>query len=127
MSDASARGRRSRRTGNEWERDLVKWLNRRGYAAITSRNARGGSQQGVDIITDLPVSVEAKRCKAFDLAGWVDQAREQADESAPGAVFVHRRGRADPGEGYVVMQANDFVDLVADLSSRPLDDKAVPF
>jgi hypothetical protein len=117
----------SRSKGNRWEQQVAAWLNTRGYAAITSRNARGGSQQGVDIITDLPVSVEAKNCKRWDLAGWVDQAVEQADHTAPGAVFIKRPGKADPGDGYVVMRADDFVDLVADLSSRPLDDDAVPF
>jgi hypothetical protein len=105
----------------------VKWLNTRGWAAITSRNARGGSQQGVDVITDLPVAVEAKNCAKLDLAGWVDQAVAQADDTAPGAVFIKRRGKADPGDGYVVMRADDFVSLVADLLARPLDDEAVPF
>jgi hypothetical protein len=117
----------SRRKGNAWEVALVAWLNRRGYAAITSRNARGGTQGGVDIITDLPVAVEAKSCARIELAAWVDQAVAQADDSAPGAVFVKRKGKADPGEGYVVMRADDFVTLVGDLSTKPLDDEAVPW
>jgi hypothetical protein len=102
-------GATSRRKGNRWELDVCRLLAARGWQAITSRNGRGGAQGGADIITDLPVSIEAKARKEWDLAGWLDQAVSDAGGD-PAAVFVKRRQRpAD--HGYVVMRADQWLDL----------------
>jgi hypothetical protein len=110
-------GATSRNRGNTWERQLAEWLRSRGWQAITSRAVRGGTQHGADLITDLPVCVEAKNHARIDLAGWVDQAVGQAGGDLA-AVFVKRRGRADPGEGYVVMTADQFERLIRDHPDR---------
>ena len=104
-------GASSRRRGNTYETAVAAWLRDHGWQAITTRDARGGTQGGSDLITDLPVTVECKAQKTFDLAGWLDQAvHDAAGDRA--SLWVKRRGKADVGESYVVMRAADFVALL---------------
>lgn len=106
-------GATSRRKGNVAEQAVCAFLNGVGLEAMTSRNARGGFQQGIDVLCpDLPVSIEVKNGSRDELPSWLDQARAQGDDTAPGAVFHKRRGRADAGEWFVTLQASDFVELV---------------
>lgn len=119
-------GASSRRRGNAWEAAIAAYLRDHGYRAITSRNARGGTQRGDDIVTDFPTCIEAKNHARLDLAGWVDQAVADAAGDVA-SVWIKRRGKGSVGEAYVVMRADDLMALVADLRTRPLDDKAVPF
>ena len=106
-------GAKSRRKGNVAEQAVCAALERMGVAALTSRNARGGRQSGVDIICpDLPVSVEVKNGSRDELPSWVDQAVAQGDETAPGAVWHKRRGKADAEDWFITMRARDFVELV---------------
>lgn len=117
-------GASSRRKGNTAEQEVVRALGRLGIEAVTSRNARGGTQGQHDVICDLPVCLEVKDQSRDALPSWLDQAREQADD-APGAV-VHKRGRKAKAEDwFLTMTLGDFVALCRDLSTRPLADKDV--
>jgi Holliday junction resolvase-like predicted endonuclease len=116
----------NRRRGNAFECAVAAFLRDHGYRAITSRDAHDGRQFGTDIITDFPVCIEAKNRKQLDLAGWVDQAVEDAHGDLA-SVWVKRRMRADVGESYVVMRAQDFVALVGRLKTEPLADSDVSF
>lgn len=108
-------GAYSRSKGSRAELAVVHALEARGIRAMTSRNARNGTQGGVDIICDLPVSLEVKDQARDALASWLDQARAQADD-CHGAV-VHKRARkADAGEWFVTLQFSDFIELVAELT-----------
>ena len=103
-------GAASRRKGNQWELAVCHLLERWGWQAMTSRAGRGGTQAGADIITDCPVVIEAKNHKTMDLAGWIDQAIDQAPGDLA-AVFIKRRQK--PAEhGYVLMRADQYLDLV---------------
>lgn len=104
-------GTYSRDKGARWERDVCRLLVDAGWQAITSRNSRGGAQMGVDVISDLPVCIEAKSQARFDLSGWLDQAIGQAPGDLA-AVFVKRRQKPAAG-AYVVMQADQFLELCA--------------
>jgi hypothetical protein len=103
-------GASSRRRGHDYERALAAWLRGLGVEAITSRELNGGRQEGSDLITDLPVCVEAKAHAAFDLAGWLTQAIRDA-KGDKAAVFVKARQKP-VSESYVVMRADQFVQLV---------------
>lgn len=106
-------GASSRRKGNVAEQAVCAALERLGVAALTSRNARGGRQSGADIIApDLPVSVEVKNGSRDELPSWLDQAIEQGDESAPGAVVHKRRGKPEAEDWFLTMRFADFVELV---------------
>jgi hypothetical protein len=101
-----------RRKGNAAEVEVCAALGRLDIPAVTSRNARGGSQQGVDIVAPgLPVAIEVKNQSRDSLPSWVDQARRQAGP-LPGAVIHKRRGKARAEEWFVTMQVDDFVRLI---------------
>jgi len=102
-------GSYSRDKGARWERDVCRLLVASGWQAITSRNARGGAQMGADVISDLPVCIEAKNQARMDLSGWLDQAVRQAPGDLA-AVFVKRRQKP-ASQAYVVMQADQFLEL----------------
>ena len=119
-------GAAARRKGNSFECAVAAFLRDNGWRALTSRQARNGYQSGADLITDFPTTVEAKNRKQLDLAGWVDQAVDDAAGDLA-SVWVKRRGRADVGESYVIMRACDFVSLVGRLRTQPLDDRDVAF
>ena len=104
-------GATSRRRGHDYERALAAWLRSKGVRAITSRDQNGGRQEGSDLISDLPVCVECKDVTKWDVSGWLSQARRDA-KGDPASVWVKKRGSGDPGESYVIMQADEFVALV---------------
>jgi hypothetical protein len=132
----------SRNKGVRAEQQVCAALERLGIEAITSRNVQGGRQEGPDIIApDLPVSIEVKdgtgsrsreklTCGCVKpyrdrLPQWLDQARAQADWTAPGAVIHKRKGKANAEDWFVTMALSDFVDLVDRLTDP--DFSEVPF
>jgi hypothetical protein len=112
-------GASARRKGNAAELAVVAALRRAGWRAITSRAARSGTQQGADLITDLPFVVEVKDQKEMRLAEWLEQAREQAGLDDVGIVVHKRRGMARAEDWYVTMA---FGDLLRWLGPREGDD-----
>lgn len=111
-------GSASRRKGNRAEVAVVNYLKSRGYDVETSRNARGGTQKGVDVLGDFPAAVEVKNQVRMDLAGWWSQAVEQAGDGC--AVVVHKRvGKADPGEWWVTMDLQTLVRLLG--NTKPVE------
>jgi hypothetical protein len=57
-------------------------------------------------ITGWPgVVVEAKNCKTWDMAGWIDQLEQEIAEAHAdtGAVVIKRNRSTDPGQFYAVM------------------------
>jgi hypothetical protein len=97
--------------GKEAEREVARALRRRGWRAITSRDARGGAQGGADLISDFPLVIEVKNRKALDLAGWWAQAKDQAGDDLP-AVIHKRRGKSRAEDWWVLMDLATLLDLV---------------
>lgn len=95
---------RNKAAGTRWESSIVEYLRDPGWPHAERRAPSGARDRGD--IAGLPgVVIEAKACRAVDLAGWLDEATvEQANAAVNvGAVWVKRRGRTNPGAGYVVM------------------------
>ncbi len=104
-------GASSRRKGNRAEVEVVHVLREAGFAAETSRAARGGYQSGEDIVTDFPASIEVKNQTRLDLAGWYEQAKAQAYGKP--AMVVHKRvGKGQAREWWVTMTLDDLLRLV---------------
>jgi len=104
-------GATSRRKGNAAEVAVAKTLERYGYQAITSRNARGGTQLGGDIVSDFPAVIEVKNHAKIDLAGWWKQAVDQADGQP--AVIIHKRVKyTDPDDWWVTLDLKTLVRLL---------------
>ena len=108
-------GATSRRKGNTAETAVAKCLRDHGYTAITSRNARGGTQMGGDLISDFPAVIEIKNHAKMDLAGWWRQAVAQADDQP--AVVIHKRvGYANPENWWVTMDLITLIKLIRSVS-----------
>lgn len=104
-------GTASRRKGNRAEVEVVRVLREAGFEAETSRNARGGTQRGEDIVSDFPMSIEVKNHARIDLAGWWAQAQEQA-HGAP-AVVIHKRvGKGQAEDWWATMDLRTLISLL---------------
>jgi Holliday junction resolvase len=103
-------GATERRKGHKAERDVAAFLRDHGWSAVTTRSA-SGFQHGDDIETDAPISIEVKNVAKTDLAGWIRQARENAN-GKPAVVWHKRRGVSNPGDWYVTMTGNDLIELL---------------
>jgi hypothetical protein len=108
----------SKAKGTRWESAIIAYLSGAGFPAV-ERRALTGSQDKGDV-AGLPVVVEAKNCRATELAAWVDEATAEARNAgvAVGVVWHHRRGKASPGDGFVTMRGEDFVTLL--LGAAPM-------
>lgn len=104
---------REKAKGSAWERAIVEFL--RPFAPHVERRAAGATKDRGDIAGIPGVVIEAKNCRTIDLAGWLDEANLEAtnDRADLGVVWIHRRGKASPGAGYVLLDGATFVDLLA--------------
>lgn len=112
-------GAKERRKGNDAERAVVHTLRKWGWEAITSRSSNG-TQEGMDIISNCPLAIEVKNHVRLDLAGWVEQANENASDKI-GVVWHKRKGQADPENWYVTMEGKELRKLL-DLVRKYADD-----
>lgn len=100
-------GTASKRKGSQFERDLVRELRARGWDAERAYGA--GRPDDVGDIAGLPVVVEAKACKRFDLAGWCDEAEVEAENAGVEiGVVIAKAPRRPTEDAYVVMRLPAF-------------------
>lgn len=104
---------RSKQKGTAWETAVVRYLTGHGFPHA-ERRALTGSQDRGDIAGVPGWVLEAKNCARDALSGWIDEALvEQANDGADySAVWHHRRGKADPGDGFVTMTGAAFTRLI---------------
>jgi hypothetical protein len=107
------------RKGWVWRRKIEKWFGEAGFVTTT----RGIGFTGDDIlavqhgVVDLRLSVEAKDHQTITLAAFVDQAVKQAamypaELGTLPVAIIHRKGRPDVDNAYVVMPGWAFIELV---------------
>jgi len=103
----------SKSKGTAWETAVVRHLAAEGFPHAERRALKGTSDRG-DIAGIPGWVLEAKNCRATELAAWVDEAAiEQANDGADySAVWHHRRGKASPADGYVTMTGATFTRLL---------------
>lgn len=103
----------SKQRGTRFETAVVNTLRNNGFPQA-ERRALSGSRDLGDI-TGIPgVVIEAKSQARHSLAEWLDEAEvERTNAGADVAlVWAHRRGHADPLQGYVVMTGAQAVELL---------------
>lgn len=100
-------GRKSRTKGNAYEREVARELTQAlGLAVLTTRNVRGGTQLGDDLL--LPgFSPELKRRAAIVIHGWMREAVMQSRGSLKPLVIC----RGDGEESLAVMRLPDWIEL----------------
>lgn len=103
---------KSRAKGTAWETQIVRYLNT--FARHVERRALAGSSDKGDIAGVLGTVIEAKSCARIELAAWVDEAEIEKDnaDATLGVVWVKRKGKANPADGYVVMSGSQFLNIL---------------
>jgi len=131
MTDATARARANKRKGAAFEIDLEGFFANLALKVI--RLVRRGKDDEGDLLIrvgNLAIIVEAKNEKAIDLAGYLTEATAEAlrweqrhvhDVDAPtltiGVAIVKRRMKPI-SKSYVVMEVDDFAELLLHLQER---------
>ena len=99
--------------GSQWERDIVKYLQERGFI-YAERRGLAGQQYDKGDITGLgpDIVIEAKNAKSIDLAGFLREAEVERDNAKAkyGIACIKRRNK-NVSQAYVVMSLEAFVDL----------------
>ena len=104
---------RSKQKGTAWETAIVGALRAAGIES--HRQPPSGAKDTGDIwIPSARVVIEAKNTRAIKLAEFADEAETEArnSDAALGVCWIHRKGKADPREGYVVLRGDDFMTIV---------------
>ena len=110
------------RKGGVWRHKVERWLESAGFHCTV----RGLGFSGDDILAvqrmstgrlDLRLSIEAKNVKDITLSSFTDQAVRQsimypAEDGVLPVVVIHRRGRDDVDQAYVVLPGWAFIELV---------------
>lgn len=98
-------GNRSRRKGDNYERDVVAYENSIG---LQVRRAKRGNDTG-DILGTPDFIQECKNAKQWSLAAWVDQMQLEklAAGATFGAVIVKRPRVVDVGGHYFIVTVRD--------------------
>ena len=104
---------RPKQIGTEWETRIKNYLRE----SAELRHARRALQEGRYDVGDLhvwPFVIQAKAVRKHNLAGWVTDARAQADQARfPwSVVYVKKHGRPI-GEGYAVLTIAEHRELMA--------------
>ena len=103
---------RSKQKGTAFETQVVDYL-RPVFPHVERRTQQGTHDRG-DIAGIPGVVIEVKNCSRHELAAWIDEAlREGVNDGGSLAVVWHkRRGKGSPGDSYVTMTGQQFVDLL---------------
>lgn len=104
----------SRRKGTSWESAIVGYLREHG-APHAERRALGGSKDRGDIAGIPGVVIEAKSAARVELGQWTAEAEaERVNDGADlAAVWIKKRGKTSPADGYVVLSGATLVQLLA--------------
>jgi hypothetical protein len=94
---------------------LHRWLTEWGIDPDRLRGDDSTKDRG-DIAGIPGVVIECKNERAVALAAYADEtAAEAANDSAPiGLAWIKRRGKASPASGYVLLDGNTLIRLLAD-------------
>jgi hypothetical protein len=106
------------RKGSMWRHKVEAWFADAGFATTV----RGIGYAGDDLLAEvehndhwLQLSVEAKNHREITLSKFVDQSVDQAasyDNGTLPVAVIHRPGRAQVDDAYVVLPGWAFIELV---------------
>jgi hypothetical protein len=109
--------------GTTWETAIVDYLRGRGARYAERRAIQGKNDRG-DIVGVPGVVIEAKNAARVELGNWINELRAEVvnDGAALGAVWIKRRGKASPADGYAVITGEDLVTLLIEAGYIPWSD-----
>ena len=122
----------SKRKGTAWETEIVTTLRDHGHDSAR-RVVQAGAADVGDIhlggILSPLVAIEAKNEKALTISTYVDEAKIEGDNAGAlfgGVAWVKRRGKTSARDGYVIMDGQTFIDILAALDTRMTREGALP-
>ena len=104
----------SKQRGTRWETAVVGYLREHGFPHAERRTLSGAADKG-DINAAPGLVIECKNQSRHSWAEWLDEALAEARNVGPGTVgivWAHRRGKADAGDRYVVMDGATATQLL---------------
>ena len=100
--------------GSQWERDVAKYFNERGYLEVERRYGAGNTLDKGDINGVKDTVVEAKNWAKISLAAIMDETLvEQKNAKKRFGIAVIKRRNKNVKDAYVVMTLEQFVDIYA--------------
>lgn len=104
----------SKRKGSEAERNVVKYLRRKGWGSAERAYGAGRPDDVGDISGLENVCIEVKNQKQMDLSGWLREleVEKKNARATTGAVVHKKKGVADVAEWYATMPVAWWVDLL---------------
>ncbi len=108
-------GRSPKIKGSAFERDVVRYLQQHGLPDAERAFGAGRPEDIGDIVGVPGICIEAKACRALDLAGWCDEAEQERQNAKQpyGVVVVKRRGKG-AAHTYDVCDLATITRLIAD-------------
>lgn len=104
------------RKGSQFERDVVAYLREQGFPYVERAYGAGRPDDTGDLDGIPGWCFELKNHQRIDLAAWADEARaEQAHARAQHCAVIAKRRGKPVGRAYVVLDLEQFVELLADL------------
>jgi Holliday junction resolvase len=98
--------------GSQWERDVAKYFNERGYPDVERRYGAGATLDKGDINGVKDTVVEAKNWAKISLSTIVDEALlEQKNAKKRFGISVIKRRNKNVKDAYVVMTLEQWIDL----------------
>jgi len=98
--------------GSEWERNVAKYFNDRGYPDVERRYGAGATLDKGDINGVKDTVVEAKNWKKIVLSTIMDEALvEQKNAKKRFGISVIKRRNRNVKDAYVVMTLEQWIDL----------------
>ena len=103
----------AKQKGTRFESAIVAYLRANGWPYAERRAPSGVADKG-DIAGVIGVVIEAKDRSRMELAAWVDEATEEANNARAhhGVVWHKRRGKASAGDAYVTMTGATYLALL---------------
>jgi hypothetical protein len=105
----------SKRKGTGWETAVVDYLRANGVTHAERRALTGNKDRGD--VAGLPgVVIECKNEKAITLASYADETEAERvnDNARIGVAWIKRPRKGSPGHGYVLMDGDTLIRLLAD-------------
>lgn len=114
---------RSKAKGTSAEVAIRDYLRASGWPYAERLPTEGAKDRGDITGIDPGVVIESKSCNAMDLGGWMRELDAEVVNAKAdiGVIWHKKRGTTNPGDWYVTMSGDDFVQLLRVWCGRPFE------
>ena len=103
---------KAKQIGSQWERDIAKYFNERGYPQVERRYGAGATLDKGDINGLPDTCIEAKNVGKITLASIMDEALvEQKNAKKKFGIGIIKRRNKNVKDAYVVMTLEQWITL----------------